>query len=59
MFIFYRDNRLGWRLKPFIVKRLLVHLGGRYNVRTKIHSLENEIEIPIYEIPLPQKARGV
>ncbi len=28
-FIFYRDNRFDWRLKPFIVKGLLVHLAGR------------------------------
>ncbi len=34
--------------------RALVPRGQRYNVRT---FFEEDIEIPIYEIPLPQKVR--
>jgi len=33
----------------------LVHLGGRYNVRT---FLEEDIEIPIYHIPVQQRVRA-
>ena len=36
----------------FIGKRLLVHLGGRYKVRTFFDNMGGEIEIPIYQIPL-------
>ncbi len=36
-----------WRLKHFLVKRLLVHLGGRYNVRT---NWEEDIDIPICRV---------
>jgi len=47
--LFLRNNRFDWRLKAFVIKGLLVHLGGRYKVRT---SWEEDMEIPIYDIPL-------
>ncbi len=38
-----------------MVKRLLVHLGGRYKVRT---FWEEDMEIPIYDIPVQQRVRA-
>ena len=35
--------------------KTLVHLGGRYKVRT---FLEEDMEIPIYAMPLPQEAKA-
>ncbi len=44
-----------WVLKPSSIKRLLVHMGGRYNIRT---FLEEDMEIPIYEIPGQHRVRA-
>jgi len=50
--------RVGIWINLIILSRIIfqasVRLGGRYNVRT---FFEEDMEIPIYEIPLPQGVR--
>ena len=41
-------------MEPFIVKGLLVHLGGQYKVRT---FWEEDMEIPIYDLPYNKALR--
>jgi len=42
---------LDWRLKPFVVKNLLVHLRGMDDFRTFLEDTEEKVQIPSYRVP--------